>query len=190
MKRLLLLTVAFIAGCGSPLAPSSPPASPAAPVASTGPGSSNEPTLTVPASSEVAAASPTPVGPMTVEYAAKVYLAVATRYNKLSNAAYDKLSNDPTLAQWQTYYETYAEISRDFADRLRSRIWPPEAAADMKLLLRKNAEVALLALELSKADTVADFNHLYSTYEKLALQASGLANAVRTDLGLDPVPVE
>lgn len=127
---------------------------------------------------------------MSIEYAAKVYLAVATRSNKLRADAYAKLPTNPKLSQWRTYFKTSAAISRDFADRLRSRIWPPEAAADMKLLLRKRAETALLELTLSKATDWTEFDHLYATFDKLALQTAGLANAVRTDLGLDPVPVQ
>ncbi len=127
---------------------------------------------------------------MTVEYAAKVYLAVATRSNKLRDVAWEKLPKYPTLAQFRAYYKTLASVGRDFADRLRVRIWPTEAAADVKLLLRKEAQAALYQLNLSKVKTWAEYDHLYYLYEKIALDASGLANAVRTDLGLEPVPVE
>lgn len=127
---------------------------------------------------------------MTVAYAAKVYLAVATRTNKLDDVLKAKQPKTWTLTQARVYYAKLAGYSRDFADRLKARIWPPEAAADMKLLLRATAREGLYELTLSKAKTWAEFDRVAATLEKISLDRSGLANAVRTDLGLAPVPID
>jgi hypothetical protein len=126
---------------------------------------------------------------MTVGYAAQVYLAMATRYNALSGAAYKKLPNGPSLAEWRAYFKLAAAYRRDFADRLRGRIWPKVAAADITLLLRKDAQVAMYELRLAKTTDVAEFNRTYAAYRRLDFDASGLANAVRTNLGLPAVPI-
>jgi hypothetical protein len=121
--------------------------------------------------------------------AAKAYLTIAATYNKAIDAANKvcaKVSNNASARSCGAH-SAAAELA--FYTAVNALVFPPDAVADQRALVRGSSAEYVYFRQMAVAKTAADFNAAERRASQAANTSAVAANTVRLDLGLPPVPV-
>ena len=166
--------------------------------------STTSPTSVPPTTASQAAGAPTPVEilvtpvpaaspsaspvELTKKELGALYVATATKYNKVLDKADTKLPTYPTLKQWRAYCQTMATAERHFEDEVGVIAWTADYKADVRDLLKADAKYQLLFLDCARAKSTADLNRILPKLYAASDAAAAAANFLRHQLGLKSVP--
>lgn len=185
---LVAVAVLLLAACqgASQSAPSSSSApepsaaaAPATPASTPAPSIGAGPSLT-----------PMPAPSFAVSAAAAAYLAASTAANTEFNAALAKLPRtNATLTQLRSWGLAMAKIEQKFVDQIRAIVFPPTMTSKVESYLSQRSLSAALELKVGSAKTLDDALSYFNQLVPLSDSAVKIANSIRADLGLPPVPV-
>ncbi|MEW6225996.1 MAG: hypothetical protein AB1627_15330 [Chloroflexota bacterium] len=133
-------------------------------------------------------ASPTPSQDEIRSVAADGYLAAVGPTNKAFTTLWKQYKNKTSLKAWRQYCAKLATTLRSELVALQAISWPTDTAADAKALIRSVAAQEANERSCAAAKTWAEWRRFDTRAYKANLRSHELANLVRLDLGLPPVP--
>lgn len=123
---------------------------------------------------------------MTVEQAAKAYLAVATKANKALRAAQKRYKNATGLAANRRFYAALAKSEAAFIAGVKAIPFPAAIQPDATALIRASVVYRRDVLGASKSHSLLALYDNAMSALKANRQATDKAAILRDDLGLPP----
>jgi hypothetical protein len=120
--------------------------------------------------------------------AATAYLAAANPYKKAINALAAKYKTFGTLARARAYYKAAAALEGRFVASMKLITVPADTTGDFHTLIIRITALQALDIEGSGVKSWAAVSSLQSDLLKAERAAAAVANLIRSDLGLPPVP--
>lgn len=134
--------------------------------------------------------TPTPDPAAEKAAAAKVYAAIASKYNKANNALNRGCGKHfVNLKSARACEAKYATANHTFYVAVAAMVVPPDVAADQKALVKASSAEWVDNKIAASARTISDWNAALTAIDKSSTTSSKAANIFRLDLGLPPVPI-